>query len=103
MGDRGCQPPGRPGIPVSWVRGDQYRRVIQALRSVRLTGLAVRSVMPFVVRADHVNINSSNVVVYVGGNYNQNRNYGLFYSNMNSASNSNDNIGARHLPNVIGN
>ena len=47
--------------------------------------------------ADHANTNSSNGVVYVGGNYTQNRNYGMFYSNMNSASNKNGNIGARHL------
>ena len=43
------------------------------------------------------NCNAGNTCVYVGGNYNQNRNYGMFYSNSNSTSNSNDNIGARHL------
>ena len=42
--------------------------------------------------------NSSGVVLYVGGNYNQNLNYGLFYLNgNNSASNSNSNIGCRKL------
>ena len=52
--------------------------------------------------ADHCNYNSSGVVLYVGGNYNQNQNYGLFYMNgNNNASNSNSNIGARHLANVL--
>ena len=45
---------------------------------------------------DNCNYNSSGVVLHVGGNYNQNQNYGLFYTNgNNSASDSNDNIGAR--------
>ena len=46
-----------------------------------------------------VNSNSSGVrVLYVGGNYNSNDNYGLFYFNANnSASNANGNIGPRHL------
>ena len=35
--------------------------------------------------------------LYVGGNYNQNTNHGLFYVNYTTASNSNDNIGARIL------
>ncbi len=48
--------------------------------------------------ADHCNYNSSGVVLYIGGNYNQNRNYGPFYLNGNyTASNSNGNIAARHL------
>lgn len=47
--------------------------------------------------ADNCNVDSSNVVAYVGGNYNQNRNGGLFYVNSNSTSNSNGNIGARFL------
>lgn len=47
--------------------------------------------------ADNANVNSSNVVVYVGGNYNQNQNNGMFYTNSNTASNSNGNIGARFL------
>lgn len=47
--------------------------------------------------ADNCNLNSSNVVAYVGGNYNQSRNGGLFYVNSNSTSNSNGNIGARFL------
>lgn len=56
---------------------------------------AVRRVCPDV--ADNCNLNSSNVVAYVGGNYNQNRNGGLFYINSNNASNTNGNIGARLL------
>lgn len=41
---------------------------------------------------------SGGVVLYVGGNYNQNQNYGLFYLNGNkSASNTNSNIGSRIL------
>ena len=48
------------------------------------------------IRGDHCNYNSSGVVLYVGGNYNQNQNYGLFYLNGNNgASNSNGNIGCR--------
>ena len=51
--------------------------------------------------ADNCNYNSSGVVLNVGGNYNQNQNYGLFYLNgNNSASNTNSNLGARHLVNV---
>ena len=48
------------------------------------------------VSDDHCNYNSSGVVLHVGGNYNQNQNYGLFYMNgNNTASNSNSNIGSR--------
>lgn len=37
-------------------------------------------------------------MLHVGGNYNQNQNHGLFYLNgNNAASNSNANIGCRHL------
>ena len=45
---------------------------------------------------DNWNFNSSNPCLYAGGNYNQNQNGGMFYVNYNSASNSNDNIGARN-------
>lgn len=53
----------------------------------------------FFVRAscDNWNFSTSNTCVYVGGNYNQNTNHGLFYVNYNTASNSNANIGARFL------
>lgn len=45
--------------------------------------------------------NSSLYPVYVGGNYNDNANYGLFYWNANnSASNSNSNLGSRLLRSV---
>jgi hypothetical protein len=48
--------------------------------------------------ADNCNYNSSGVVLRVGGNYGQNRNYGPFYLNgNNTASNTNGNISARHL------
>ncbi len=48
--------------------------------------------------ADYCNYNSSGVVLYVGGNYNQNRNRGPFYLNGNyAASNYNTNIGSRLL------
>jgi hypothetical protein len=47
---------------------------------------------------DYCNYNSSGVVLHCGGNYNQNQNHGLFYLNgNNTASNSNANIGCRHL------
>ena len=46
---------------------------------------------------DNWNFNASNPAVYVGGNYNQNGNYGLFYRNYTTASNSNGNIGSRFL------
>ena len=49
-------------------------------------------------RGDRVNSNSGTYVAYVGGNYNDNDNYGLFYLNANNnASNTNANIGSRHL------
>lgn len=46
-----------------------------------------------------VNSNSSGVrILYVGGNYNSNDNYGFFYFNgNNNASNTNSNYGSRHL------
>ena len=45
-----------------------------------------------------VNSNSSLYPAYVGGNYNDNANYGLFYMNANnSASNTNSNLGSRNL------
>lgn len=50
-----------------------------------------------VVRRGADNGNLSNVVCYVGGNYNKNRNYGMFYTNSNNVSNYNTNIGARIL------
>ena len=46
---------------------------------------------------DNWNFNASNPCLYVGGNYNQNTNHGLFYVNYNSVSNSNANIGCRNL------
>lgn len=50
--------------------------------------------------ACRVNSSSSTYPVYVGGNYNTNANYGLFYFNgNNSATNTNANIGSRHLAN----
>ena len=50
------------------------------------------------VLPDYCNYNSSGVVLYVGGNYNQNRNHGPFYLNGNyTATNTNGNIGSRHL------
>lgn len=53
----------------------------------------------FLVRTvpDNWNFNSSNPCLHVGGNYNQNQNYGLFHVNYNTASNTNDNIGCRTL------
>ncbi|MBR6889521.1 MAG: hypothetical protein IKN05_00870 [Clostridia bacterium] len=45
-----------------------------------------------------MNSNSGTYVLYVGGNYNANDNYGAFYFNANnSATNANGNIGSRHL------
>lgn len=52
---------------------------------------------------DNWNFNSSNPCLHVGGNYNQNRNHGLFYVNYNSSSNSNDNIGCRTLVYCVAN
>lgn len=49
----------------------------------------------FASRADNGNVRTSNPCVYVGGNYNQNQNSGLFYTNCNSASNTNSNRGSR--------
>ena len=47
---------------------------------------------------DNCNYNASGVVLHVGGNYNQNRNHGLFYLNgNNAASNANANIGSLFL------
>lgn len=45
------------------------------------------------------NVNTSNACPNVGGNYNQNQNNGMFYSNSNTASNTNGNLGARFLVN----
>ena len=51
---------------------------------------------------DYCNYNASGVVLYVGGNYNQNQNHGAFYLNgNNAASNANANIGCRHLANGL--
>lgn len=44
---------------------------------------------------DNWNFNSSNPCLHVGGNWNQNQNYGLFYVNYNGASNANANVGCR--------
>lgn len=49
------------------------------------------------LRCDNWNFNASNPVVYVGGNYNQNGNHGLFYVNYTSLTNTNDNHGSRYL------
>ena len=46
---------------------------------------------------DNWNFNASNPCLHVGGNYNQNLNYGLFYVNYNSASNTNANVSCRIL------
>lgn len=46
---------------------------------------------------DNWNFNTSNPCVHVGGNYNQNLNYGLFHVNYNSTSNANSLIGSRVL------
>lgn len=50
---------------------------------------------------DNWNFDSSNPCLYVGGNYNQNANYGMFYVNYNSVSNANSNIGCRLLFDII--
>lgn len=55
----------------------------------------------FGVTCDNWNFNSSNPCLYVGGNYNQNTNHGLFYVNYNSVSNANTNIGCRTLLSVL--
>ena len=45
------------------------------------------------ILGDNCNYNASGVVLHVGGNYNQNQNYGAFYLNgNNAASNKNANI-----------
>ena len=45
-----------------------------------------------------VNSNTGDRVARVGGNYNDNANYGFFYVNANNnASNTNANYGSRHL------
>lgn len=46
---------------------------------------------------DNWNFSSSNPCLYVGGNYDQNANHGLFYVNYNSVSNANGNLGCRFL------
>ena len=51
----------------------------------------------FWVTCDNWNFNTSNPCLYVGGNYHQNTNHGLFYVNYNRSSNSNANIGCRIL------
>jgi len=46
----------------------------------------------------HVNSNTGDQALNVGGNYNSNDNYGFFYFNANNAaSNTNANLGSRHL------
>lgn len=46
----------------------------------------------------YVNSNTGDRALYVGGNYNSNDNYGFFYFNANNnASNTNGNLGSRHL------
>ncbi|MDE7244231.1 MAG: hypothetical protein K2O18_09685, partial [Oscillospiraceae bacterium] len=57
----------------------------------------------FRASCDNWNFNASNPCVYVGGNYNQNGNYGLFYLNYNTASNSGSNIGSRVLLSLANN
>ena len=50
------------------------------------------------VLGDNSNYNASGVVLYGGGNYNQNQNNGAFYLNgNNAASNKNANIGSHIL------
>lgn len=50
-----------------------------------------------------VNSNTDTYVARVGGNYNDNDNYGFFYVNANNtASNTNANYGSRHLVNLSG-
>lgn len=48
-----------------------------------------------VFSCDNWNFNTSNPCLNVGGNYSHNDNYGMFYVNYNSTSNSNANLGAR--------
>lgn len=77
--NRGPRPRGREGSP--W-RGRGYLCSTDAL------------VGP---SCDNWNFNASNPCLYVGGNYGQNGNHGLFYVNYNTASNTSSNIGSRHL------
>lgn len=52
----------------------------------------------FASRSFRVNSNTGTKALYVGGNYNSNDNYGFFYFNANNdASNTNGNLGSRHL------
>ena len=46
---------------------------------------------------DNWNFNASSPCLYVGGNYSQNGNHGLFYVNYNTATNANANIGCLTL------
>ena len=57
--------------------------------------------MPWAFSCDNWNFNASNPCLYVGGNYNQNLNHGLFYVNSNTASNSNANHGCRIISKAI--
>lgn len=61
-------------------------------------GLSVQSrFISFRGVCDNWNFNASNPVVYVGGNYSQNGNHGMFYVNYTSLTNANVNHGSRHL------
>ena len=53
--------------------------------------------MPFPLFPDNWNFNTSNPCLYSGGNYNQSLNYGMLYVNYNGTSDTNTNIGCRHL------
>ena len=46
---------------------------------------------------DSWNFGATYPVVYVGGNYSQNGNHGMFYVNYTSLTNTNANHGSRHL------
>ena len=59
---------------------------------VRAVGIYVRS-----YSCDNWNFNASNPCLYVGGNYSQNLNPGLFYVNYNTAPNATANHGCRIL------
>ena len=62
------------------------------------TGLSAPWPVFWRLTCDNWNFNPSNPCLYVGGQYNNhNANYGLFYINYNSVSNTNSNIGARFL------
>ena len=72
------------------------RREAVFLRLIRASGARADQVL--VSLPDNWNFNSSNPCLYRGGNYNnRNTDYGLFYVNYNGVSNSNGNIGCRHL------